>query len=79
MNKTTKSKQSVISFFEGAIVPYIPLLIANLTGYLHNYVTGVALAIISGILNVVYDVLIKKTPTTATTPATTATPTTKKN
>lgn len=71
----TKGKQSVISFFEGAIVPYIPLLIANITGYLHNYVTGVALAIISGILNVVYDVLIKKTPSTTTTQTTTtATP-----
>ena len=63
----TKLKNSLVSFAEGAIIPYIPLLYATIAHVLPNYFSGIALAFITGIINVVYDTYFKKSNVSTTT------------
>lgn len=53
------TKKAVISFIEGLLLSYLPLMYATLNHLLPNYLSGIALAIASGILKVIYDNLIK--------------------
>ena len=60
--KTSKGIQILISLAEGIGVSIAPLIYADIIKLLPNYLTGISLSLIIGIINVIYDVVIKKQP-----------------